>query len=431
MVEQVPFEAVGDFGAMNVMKRAFREIPAAVLARGNGKEIGKFVATAAAEAGLWRGITQPPQTFVQETRAEAAGVQAPTTREEKLAKAGYETGLAVSQGVALGGAGAGIGVASLRGQTAARDAKFVQALKTAIAQKRAEEQTPYAQGGAIPSVTGTTGQVYWTLPWSRRAMPRQPSDIGWDVASQPTMITKAMEADLKHQGFTDDQINKMTPVDAWKHIQAAATKAAPPDANIPQRFNALPEDARARVQRVPVMHWDQAIKNEEANQAAAASSGTGPITPPAPGPDVEGPTTNAELEKMKQDYLGGPAPASALARSLGARSPEEEKQILTNDVFPHIIKLQKSVQALGADFVIDHGLKRDAQGNLLTNPKDFISNSGVVRWDDSSGKLKAKLIINPGPTPRPDHSIATRPRRGDQDRGRGGTLAPGGRNVLG
>ena len=326
MVEQVPFEAVGDFAALTVMKRAFREIPAAVLARANGKEIGKFVAKAAVEGGISEGVTQPPQTFIQETRAEAAGVQAPTTREEKLAKAGYETGLAVTQGMAMGGAGAGLGAASLRSQTASRDARVIQHIKEAIAQRKAEEQTPYAQGGAIPSVAGPSTKSTGLFP------------------SQATPST--------------------------------AAPAPPP--NLTKRFNDLTPDARARVQAVPLMHWDQAIRNEEANIAAAAAAGTGPITPPAPGPEVEGPTTDAELEKMKQDYLGGPAAASALARSLGARTPAEEKQVLA-DNFRHLTKFHKSVLALGADFRTDHGART----------------SGVVNWDDSSGKLKATLTINP------------------------------------
>src|SRR5580765_2747840 len=55
------------------------------------------------------------------------------------------------------------------------------------------------------------------------------------TASQPTMITKKMERDLKAKGFTDEQIYKMTPVDAWNHLKAEGAEPSKPISYVPSK----------------------------------------------------------------------------------------------------------------------------------------------------------------------------------------------------
>ena len=267
----------GDFAAASVMKRAFKEIPASAAGSKDGKAIGKYIAKAMAEGGASEMITQPPQTFIQETKAEAAGVQAPTTREEKLKKAAYETGLAGAQGLVLGGAGAALGVAHATNVQERRTA----AIKSVIEAMKAEQGKPYAEGGRIAPVTGPTAKSTGLFP-------------GVPVA---------------------------------------------PAAPLTQRFNALDKDARARVQALPLMKWEGAIAQEEKAAEAVKATESTPTTAPE---DVatQGPTTDEELERMKADYLGGPKAASAFAQSRGARTPEQERQVLT-EALPHFARPER------------------------------------------------------------------------------------------
>jgi len=60
--------------------------------------------------------------------------------------------------------------------------------------------------------------------------PAEPPVTGATTASVPVMITKRMEADLLAKGFSQDQINKMTPAEAHGNLAPAPTEtAAPPE----------------------------------------------------------------------------------------------------------------------------------------------------------------------------------------------------------
>ena len=53
-----------------------------------------------------------------------------------------------------------------------------------------------------------------------------PSPPPTQTASIPTMITRRMEADLRHRGFSQERINRMTPAEAWEILRAAMPEAA-------------------------------------------------------------------------------------------------------------------------------------------------------------------------------------------------------------
>ena len=65
-----------------------------------------------------------------------------------------------------------------------------------------------------------------------------PSPPPTQTASIPTMITRRMEADLRHHGFSQEQINRMTPSEAWELLRTVFSATTPPghlsDASIPQ-----------------------------------------------------------------------------------------------------------------------------------------------------------------------------------------------------
>jgi hypothetical protein len=93
------------------------------------------------------------------------------------------------------------------------------------------------------------------------------------------------------------------------------------------------------------MKWGEAITKEEEK----IKEGT--VTPTTAPEDVKvaGPTTDEDLERMKQDYLGGPAQVKAFAQALGARTPEEEKRVV-NESLPHFAKLHVAFEKAGITF---------------------------------------------------------------------------------
>jgi hypothetical protein len=281
----------------------------------SGKDAVKLILQTGVGGALSEMITQPAQTFIQETGAEKAGLQAPTTLAQKAKKAAYETALAGTQGAVFGGAGATLGVHQAGQAQAAR----VEAVKSLIERMRAEQGKPYAEGGKIAPVTGTTAPSTGLFP------------------GPPTA----------------------------------------PAAPLTERFNALDKDARARVQALPLMKWDGAIAQEQKAAEAEKATESTPTTAPE---DVatQGPTTDEELEKMKADYLGGPKAASAFAASLGARTPEEERQVLT-EALPHFARLHVELANAGINAVFRNGGKAGlADVNDQGVPTVYIDRGGLM-----------------------------------------------------
>ena len=98
------------------------------------------------------------------------------------------------------------------------------------------------------------------------------------------MITRRMEADLRHRGFSQEQINRMTPVEAWEILRAAMPEAAPcgptSDASPPAQANpaaatATPDtlefeaEAHRLADQLGRLHQDGVIPNRSAEDPEA------------------------------------------------------------------------------------------------------------------------------------------------------------------
>lgn len=72
------------------------------------------------------------------------------------------------------------------------------------------------------------------------------------AARVPLMITKRMRRDLAGLGFTDDQIEAMTPAEAWQHLGGMPPEEAPPDLAPPEEIPPEPpEEADNRAHGTP------------------------------------------------------------------------------------------------------------------------------------------------------------------------------------
>ena len=161
MLEQVPFEAAGNFTEAMILKNIFKEIPAALLRGDNPKLIAKYVAQQLSASVPAEALTEFQQTLSGEITAEKAGLQAPTTMEEKVAKAGQAAGLGAGQALVIGAAGTTAGVAKATAANTARDARIAELVQR---NQAAMAPTPAGPEAAAAPTAPPAGQAPTPAP---------------------------------------------------------------------------------------------------------------------------------------------------------------------------------------------------------------------------------------------------------------------------
>jgi hypothetical protein len=93
------------------------------------------------------------------------------------------------------------------------------------------------------------------------------------------MITRRMEADLRHHGFSQEQINRMTPSEAWELLRAVFSETTPPghlsDASNPTAKDSpgtshFETEARRIATELERLHRDGAISRKSSNDKDAS-----------------------------------------------------------------------------------------------------------------------------------------------------------------
>jgi hypothetical protein len=92
--------------------------------------------------------------------------------------------------------------------------------------------------------------------------------------SIPMMITHRMEADLRNRGFSQERINKMTPIEAWEILHPSAVDTTAKDgcisASLEPSASQFETEAHRIAYELESLHQDGAIPNRSAEDPDAS-----------------------------------------------------------------------------------------------------------------------------------------------------------------
>lgn len=250
---------------------------------------------------------------------------------------------------------AGLAAIDPRSPTATEQGEFARQFvqrypEHGVATEHQAAQDPRPGEEAMPSEQRQSAPVSANMP------PNQPSE---QSVSQPPgvpiMITRQMVADLKARGFTDAEINRMKPVEAWEKINQPPpepTSSPSPEPNVWQR---MPLQQLQRQAKTGVLGAQQELARRQAEPPSDPRAGISTETPPEPSgqqglaqsaPDA----TTGQPEPIPAPSVESQKPSrlrELMARSeeIGIEQGRAETDAEKRDILEQRLKLSTDIKA--------------------------------------------------------------------------------------